>query len=120
MLTLEEMFNLTEFICSRFVVKTEKSLQTVQGAAILLTYTVTTTSIYSQTQLWNELSAGVSSGQFNTQLWVVANTNGATVMEGENGFVQCFVVECWYVVVCCAMLCVDHFPDSSAFIRSLC
>ena len=48
-----------------------------------MTYTISTTSTHSQTELWNELSEGVSSGQFNTQLWVMSNYNGATAMEGE-------------------------------------
>jgi len=67
------------------------------GSAILMTYTVSTTSTHSQTELWNELSAGVSSGQFNTQLWVMSNYNGATAMEGEFLcflFLYSFVSDC--------------------------
>ena len=71
------------------------SPQAMAGKAIAATYSIITTTIYSQDQLYSELSNSVNTGTFTSVLNNYATSLGAPNLSGTS-WMACFFVLCFH------------------------
>lgn len=83
------MNTLVQTIAASMVGTTASNIQSFAAAAsttnpstaITLTYSVSATSVYTTTELMNQLNQAVASGSFDTMLQANAETNGAAYLD---------------------------------------